>query len=76
MSDLQTSNPLTVVQPDLLENHEKTLLAVLVRSGSGAMAQAMSKTDPTHTKAIWEAKHFALLTNQVTGKPTVNRQSC
>ena len=45
---------------------KKTLLAVLaVAASAGAMAQAgVYKVDSTHTKAIWEAKHFGTSTNR------------
>ena len=45
---------------------KKTLLAVLaIAASAGAMAQAgVYKIDPTHTKAMWEAKHFGTSTNR------------
>ena len=45
---------------------KKILLTVLaVVASSGALAQsAVYKIDPSHTKAVWEAKHFATSTNR------------
>ena len=45
---------------------KKILLAVLaVVTSPGALAQsAVYKIDPSHTKAIWEAKHFGTSTNR------------
>lgn len=45
---------------------KKILLAVLaITASAGAMAQSsVYKIDPTHTKAIWEAKHFGTSTNR------------
>ena len=45
---------------------KKILLAVLaVVASAGALAQsAVYKIDPSHTKAVWEAKHFATSTNR------------
>lgn len=41
------------------------LAALAVTASAGAMAQAnVYKIDPTHTKAIWEAKHFGTSTNR------------
>ena len=45
---------------------KKILLAVLALvTSAGALAQsAVYKIDPSHTKAIWEAKHFGTSTNR------------
>ena len=45
---------------------KKILLTVLaVVASAGALAQsAVYKIDPSHTKAVWEAKHFATSTNR------------
>lgn len=45
---------------------KKTLLATLALAAcTGALAQsAVYKIDTTHTKAIWEAKHFGTSTNR------------
>ncbi|MBC7446110.1 MAG: polyisoprenoid-binding protein [Polaromonas sp.] len=45
---------------------KKTLLAILAVSAcAAALAQSgVYKVDPSHTKAIWEAKHFGTSTNR------------
>lgn len=45
---------------------KKTALAILaLATSAGAMAQAgVYKIDPSHTKAVWEAKHFGTSTNR------------